>query len=146
MNFIKFYADSRTIAREKFVYKVQILCRIRDDINYLDPVVKPRDDKKGEPCSTGPWPRDDKEHACGAMDPGLRRDDDKKRKVREKTVTPWLDHGAQVMRVLCASTDNLLSSRGSIATVACHPGAGRDPLRRRHLCRRAATPHLHFAL
>ena len=39
MNFIKFYADSRTSAREKFVYKVQMWCRIRDDINYLDPVV-----------------------------------------------------------------------------------------------------------
>ena len=45
MNFIKFYADFRPIAREKFVFKVQMWCRIRDDINYLGPVVKPRDDK-----------------------------------------------------------------------------------------------------
>ena len=36
MNFIKFYADSRTIAREKFVCKVQILCRIRDKFYLLD--------------------------------------------------------------------------------------------------------------
>ena len=35
------------------------LCRIRDGINYLGPVVKPRDDKKGELCSAGPGPRDD---------------------------------------------------------------------------------------
>ena len=59
MNFIKFYADFRPIAREKFVYKVQMWCRIRDDINYLGPGVKPRDDKKGELCSTGPGPQDD---------------------------------------------------------------------------------------
>ena len=28
----------------------------------------------------GPGLRGDKEHACGAVDPGLRRDDDKKEK------------------------------------------------------------------
>ena len=45
MNFIKFYANFRPIAREKFVFKMQMWCRIRDDINYLGPGVKHRDDK-----------------------------------------------------------------------------------------------------
>ena len=37
---------------------------------------------------------------------------------KEKTVIPVLDTGTQVIYALCVSTDNLLSLRGSIATVA----------------------------
>ena len=49
-------------------------------------------------------------NTCGAVDPGLRRDDEKK-KSKEKHVIPRLDRGTQVIRALCASTDNLLSLR-----------------------------------
>ncbi len=58
-------------------------------------------------------------NTCGAMDPGLRRDDDKKRNVREKPVIPrpgpratrfsflvipWLDHGTQVIKLVANAT------------------------------------------
>ncbi len=46
-----------------------------DGINYLGPVVKPRDDKKGELCSAGPGPRDDKKD------------------VIDITWVPWSSHG-----------------------------------------------------
>ena len=44
-------------------FKVQSanVVSLRDKFYYLGPVVKPRDDKKGELCSAGPRPRDDKE-------------------------------------------------------------------------------------
>ena len=71
-------------------------------------------------------------NVCDAMDPGLRRDDDREKSQNKKlkNMSSWgpgparrvawvdADHGAQVMRVLCVSTDNILSSRGSNATVA----------------------------
>ena len=37
----------------------KVVCAGAQSINYLGPVVKPRDDKKGELCSAGPGPRDD---------------------------------------------------------------------------------------
>ena len=55
MNFIKFYADSRPIAREKFVckvqsseFKVQMLCRGATSFIYWIATVAllPRDDKE----------------------------------------------------------------------------------------------------
>ena len=74
----------------KFKVQSANIVSLRDDINYLGPVVKPRDDKKREPCSTGPGPQDDK----------------------------------------------FLSSFYFKIFLYRHPGAGRDPLRRRYLCRR----------
>ena len=43
-------------------------------------------------------------NTCGAMDPGLRRDDDKKRNVREKPVIPRLDRGTQVIKLVANAT------------------------------------------
>ena len=58
-------------------FKVQSsnVVSLRDSINYLGPVVKPRDDKKGELCSAGPRPRDDKKD------------------VIDITWVPWSSHG-----------------------------------------------------
>ena len=64
------------------------LCRIRDDIIYLDPGVKPQDDMFLSSF-----------HFVIVF------------RKKEKCVTPVLDTGAQVIRVLCVSTDNLLSLR-----------------------------------
>ena len=68
---------------------------LRDDSYNLDPGVKHRGDKEMCRCAAtpmtwaprsasthatrraGPGPRGDKGNACGARDPGLRRDDDR---------------------------------------------------------------------
>ena len=67
-------------------------------------------------------------NTCGAMDPGLRRDDDKKRNVREKPVIP-----RPGPRVPFLSSRGLGPAKTSVFVGGCRP---RDP---GNLCRRAAT-------
>jgi len=57
------------------------------------------------------------------------------------TWTPWSSHGVTEKVERCS----VGPGRRDDSFFYRHPGAGRDPLRRRYLCR-AATPHLHFAL
>ena len=89
MNFIKFYADSRPIAREKFVrkvqsseFKVQMLCRGATSFIYWIATVAllPRDDKRLSVLTHRTFmtwvPRSASTHATRRAGPGPR--DDKK--------------------------------------------------------------------